>query len=146
MPILSQGVWWIMSLNATAVLIIIMLTLVIISFRISAYLMKRAVCTVVEIFRQNNAIQFQNAMTLEDLGLGPPPLFKLRRDYKPYAVQMLVQSSIIRMTPDDRFYLVEENPSLGNISCPVNLKGFKTTNPLEKEIFRKQPTWSGKKK
>ncbi len=137
-----------MAIDPLAVVIVIMLALIIISFRLSAMLLKRAICTVVEIFRQNNAIQFENARTLEELGLGPRPLlsFRIWRDYKPYALKVLAQSSIVRATPDNRFYLIEENPSLGNVSCPVNVRGVKSSDPWTKALFKKGPTYPLNKK
>lgn len=100
--------------------------LLIISLRISIYLARRALCTVVTTFRDFNALQYQNALPLESMGLGPRPLlsFRLLRDYKPWAVQTLVRTGIIRMGVEGTFYLSEEtlnaNPEI-QAACRIKL-------------------------
>ncbi len=100
---------------------LILFILLILSFRLSLYLARRAVCTVITIFRDFKAVQFQNAMPLEIMGLGPRPLlsFRLLRDYKPWALQTLVRSGVIRMGMEGTYYLSEDtlnaNPEVQSV-------------------------------
>lgn len=105
--------------SAIAAIILFMILLLLLAFRLSLFLFKRAICELMEIFRQNNAVRIEMAATLEELGLADRPLFRLLRDYRPYAFQVLTQESIIQITPDGRFYLDEENPKANNIKCPT---------------------------
>ncbi len=102
-------------------IILILLILLMLSFRLSLWLARRAVCTVITIFRDNNAVQFQKALPLESIGLGPRPLlsFRLLRDYKPWALQTLVRSGIIRTGMEGTYYLSEDtlaaNPEVQSV-------------------------------
>lgn len=80
------------------------------SVRISVFMGKRAICKVVNTFRANDAFDPQRALPLEEMGLtARPKLFSLGlRDYKPYAVQALMQAQVIQATFDDRYYLSEK--------------------------------------
>ena len=73
---------------------------------------KRAVIQVVKRLRQVQALDDDSAKTVDELGLRPPSfrerLFRFR-DYKPGALQGLVQVGIVQMTEDGRVYLSEEN-------------------------------------
>jgi hypothetical protein len=77
---------------------------------VPTYMMKRAMPKVIEIFRKHNAVGILNAKTLDDLGLGRKALWKRmwgRRDYKPRALDFLVQTGIIQMTDEGKVYLSE---------------------------------------
>lgn len=106
-------------------LILILFVLLLLSFRFSLLLARRAICKVISIFREYDAVQFTKALTLENLGLAPRPLFTLRvlRDYKPWALQTLVQSGIIRAGQEGTFYLSEDtlnaNPNI-QTACQIN--------------------------
>jgi hypothetical protein len=111
-------------MNATNILIgiiLILIILLILSFRLSLFLARRAVCTVISTFREFRAVQFQNAMKLEPMGLAPRSFlsFHLLRDYKPWALQTLVRSGIIRAGAEGTFYLSEDtlnaNPEIQSV-------------------------------
>jgi hypothetical protein len=108
-------------------LFLILGIMLILSFRLSLWMARRAVCRVITIFRDYNAVQFQKALPLESLGLGPRPLisFRLLRDYKPWALQTLVRSGVIRMGMEGNYYLSEDtlnaNPEIQSV-CRVNVK------------------------
>lgn len=74
-------------------------------------LYRRAALQILEIFRKHKAVGQDRALPLEDLGLRPPGspqrLFR-RRDYKPRALQALIQANIIMLTEAGRYYLVED--------------------------------------
>jgi hypothetical protein len=83
-PYRLTGVRKMNTVNVYLAIIIILVIALLFSFRLSAMLATRAVCRVVAIFRDNQAIDYQKALPLETLGLGPRPLlsFRLLRDYK----------------------------------------------------------------
>jgi len=91
------------------------------SLRISLTLARRSICRILTIFREHNAVNYQNALPLDLMGLGPRPFlsFRLLRDYKPWALQTLVQAGIIRMAYEGTFYLSEEtlevNPQIQTV-------------------------------
>jgi hypothetical protein len=100
-------------MNGTSIsigIILVMVILLIFSFRFSMSLARRAICRVITMFRMQGAVDYQQALPLAALGLGPRPLFSFRllRDYKPWALQTLVQAGIIRMATEGSFYLSEE--------------------------------------
>jgi hypothetical protein len=100
-------------MNSTGVflgIILILFIALIFSFRLSLLMARHAICRVITIFRQNQANDYQRALPLAYLGLGPRPFlsFRLLRDYKPWALQTLVQSGIIRMANEGNFYLSED--------------------------------------
>lgn len=77
---------------------------------VPTYMMKRAMPKVIEVFRRSNAVGILNAKTLDELGLGRKAIWKRmmgRRDYKPRAMDFLVQVGIIQMTDDSKVYLSE---------------------------------------
>ena len=78
---------------------------------IRTFLTRRAIFKVIEIFYQNNALGIHGAKTLHELGLERPDFFQRmtrRRDYKQYALQILMKRGIIGGNEDGRLYMVEE--------------------------------------
>ena len=77
---------------------------------------------VIEIFRQHNALGIRDAKTLQELGLERPN-FSQRivrgRDFKQYALQILIKRGIICMTEDGRLYMVENK-----LDQDLRLSGF----------------------
>jgi len=75
-------------------------------------LLRRAMRQVVGIFRRLEATSAERAKTVEELGLKPRSLTQnlLRgRDYKQYALQIMLRAQIIQMAEGERLYLSEEN-------------------------------------
>ncbi|MBE0481287.1 MAG: hypothetical protein IBX68_09945 [Dehalococcoidia bacterium] len=97
-------------MSDVAVLVILFLVLLAALFLIPRLMMGRAVRSIIRAFRQNLALNEKNAKTLDELGIGPANRrwFGLR-DYKPAALQALVNANIIRTAEDGRFYLSEES-------------------------------------
>jgi hypothetical protein len=123
-PIKLGGEGWVNNVNIYIAVIVILFIGLVLAFRLSLYLAKRSVCKVITIFRENDAVEPQKALTLESLGLGPKSLFQIRllRDYKPWALQTLVQAGVIRLSTEGTFYLSEEtlkaNPNI-NSACQI---------------------------
>lgn len=74
-------------------------------------LIKRALSRVIGIFKRYGALSPSSAKSIDELGLRPRSFFEgmfRTRDYKPYALDMLRRSNIVRTTEDERLYLSEE--------------------------------------
>jgi hypothetical protein len=88
-------------------------------FIIPRWLMKRAARQVIKIFREQNATDSKKARTIDELGLRPPGVLERmmrRRDYKPHALNALLQAGIVQVTKDGKLYLSEtrlDETSLG---------------------------------
>ncbi len=80
--------------------------------------MKRAVNQVVAIFERNNALDLRSAKTIDELGLGPPTFLEgmmRMRDFKPYALQLLMKADVVRHTDGGRLYLLQDKLAATNI-------------------------------
>ena len=90
--------------------LLIILFLVVIVF-LPMLLNKRAVIQVIKIFKEHGALDAESAKTLVELKLTKPS-FKDRmlrfRDYKPAAVESLIQVGVVQATEDGRVFLLEE--------------------------------------
>jgi len=78
---------------------------------IRAFFTRRAIFKVIEIFYQHNALGIKGAKTLHELGLERPDFFQRitrPRDYKQYALQILIKRSIILENEDGKVCLAEE--------------------------------------
>jgi len=78
---------------------------------IRTFLTRRAIFKVIKIFYQHNALGIEGAKTLHELGLERPDFFQRMtrpRDYKQYALQILIKRDIILENEDGRLYMVEE--------------------------------------
>ena len=78
---------------------------------IRTFLTRRAIFKVIKIFYQHNALGIEGAKTLHELGLERPDFFQRMtrpRDYKQYALQILIKRGIILENEDGRLYMVEE--------------------------------------
>ena len=91
-------------------------------FMLYFMLFRKAMFTVIQVFRKHNAVGEQNAKTIKELGLIPRHIFDpfkpALRDYKPQALQSLIIHDIVQVTVDQKLYLSEENllailPTLG---------------------------------
>lgn len=75
------------------------------TFSIYAFRGRRGISKVIEIFRQHNALGINDAKTLEELGLEKPDFVQrvMRgRDFKQYALQILIKRRVIYVTEDGR--------------------------------------------
>jgi hypothetical protein len=78
---------------------------------IRAFFTRKAIFKVIEIFYQHNALGITGAKTLHELGLERPDLLQRMtrpRDYKQYALQILVKRGMILENEDGKVYLAEE--------------------------------------
>ena len=73
---------------------------------------RRAIPSVIRIFRAHNALRDRDAQTIDVLGLYTKPMLERMwkpRDYKPRALQLLLSANIVQMTEDGKLYLSEDN-------------------------------------
>jgi hypothetical protein len=99
--------------NSISFFLIIILVVVALggTFFIRAFFTRRAIFKVVKIFYQHNALGINGAKTLHELGLERPDFLQRMmksRDYKQYALQILIKRGIINVNADGRLYMVEE--------------------------------------
>ena len=97
----------------TTVLVMVLLIVALIAalIYIPRVLMRRAIRSVVSLFRERGATGPTSATTLEELGLvrgGPLDRMFRPRDYRPQALRLLAEGKIIRTTEEGRVYLSEE--------------------------------------
>ena len=100
------------NMNDVLIIAIIILIGLAVIFFIPQLLVRRAVSKVIKIFRKQNATSLQTAKTLEELRLAPKDYIMRMmslRDYKPQALELLVNQKIVIMTEDDKFYLSEQS-------------------------------------
>ena len=77
-----------------------------------AFQSKRALFKVIGIFCQHEALGIRDAKTLRELGLERPDFFQKMvrpRDYKQYALQILIKRGMVSVTEDGKLFLVEDN-------------------------------------
>jgi hypothetical protein len=98
--------------NTTVLLILLIIILAILGFWVLPRVrIKRAVDQVVAIFERNNALDARSAKTIDELGLRPPTFLEgmmRMRDFKPYALQILMKADVIRQTDGGRLYLLQD--------------------------------------
>ncbi|MBI2868321.1 MAG: hypothetical protein HYX96_00645 [Chloroflexi bacterium] len=101
--------------------------LLFLSVRLSFLLARRAVCQVISTFRRHRAVEPREARTLQDLGLVRSWFSMGLRDYKPWALQTLLQAGVIKVVMDDMFYLSEEK-----LDSATQLNAVCGTGPVPK--------------
>ena len=80
-------------------------------FLIPRIMIRRALSQVIRIFRYHHALSPDSAKTAAELGFRPQNFldrFLKTRDYKPYALQLLMQAGVIQLTPEGKMCLSEE--------------------------------------
>jgi len=101
-------------MSDTTIIVILAVFLLFVMFVLPQLLLRRAIPSVIRIFRQGNAVGIQNAKTVEELGLKPKSIAQAifsGRDYKITALQVLKNANVIQGTEDGKLYLSEENLS-----------------------------------
>jgi len=95
--------------DANALFILLIVILAILGFFVLPRMrIRRAISQVVAILERNNALDVRSAKTIDELGLRPPTFLQgmmRMRDFKPYALQILMHSEVVRQTDGGRLYL-----------------------------------------
>jgi hypothetical protein len=99
--------------NSNSVFLIIILMIVAFggTLFIRNFFTERAILKVIKIFYQHNALGINGAKTLHELGIERPDFVQRMmrpRDYKQYALQILIKRGVIHVNEDGRLYMVEE--------------------------------------
>lgn len=107
----------------TIIFILVLVALIGLAFFLSNLRMKRAIKTVVKLFREHKALDETRAKTPSEMGIRPQTvverLYKTR-DYKPYALQLLMQAQIVESVEEEKLYLSESKLSNSNIKKIVD--------------------------
>ncbi len=101
-------------MDQNTILIILMVLVLIVVFVLPQIFMRRAVSSVIRVFRQKKAVSPQNAMTVDELGLRPKSMAQAifrGTQYKTTALLALRNARVIEITDDGKLYLSEENLS-----------------------------------
>jgi len=105
--------------DTTGLFILFLVILAILGFWVLPRIrIKRAVNQVVGIFERNNALDARSAKTIDELGLRPPTFLEgmLRmRDFKPYALQILMKTDVVVQTDGGRLYLLQDKLAAANV-------------------------------
>jgi hypothetical protein len=93
------------------ILVLIILLLIATAILGSNFLMRRALKSVIRMFRDGQALTPETARFGADIGIKGRQFLQMKalRDYKPTALQFLMNNNIIRSTDDGRLYLSEES-------------------------------------
>lgn len=86
-------------------------------FVIVPWRLRRAIKWLVNTFRELNATTPEKAITTEDLGI-KPRFLEFRRDYRMWALNLLLKVEIIVPTEDKKFYFSEERFKQSKIYTP----------------------------
>ena len=98
-------------MDDTLLLVLLVVVGLAVMIFVPRWFMKRAFPKVIQIFREYNAINERNALTVDELGLRPPTfvqrLTKIR-DYKPQALNILIRADIVQVIEGGKLYLSED--------------------------------------
>ena len=107
-------------MSTTALFILLLAILAVLGFSVLPRMrIKRAVNQVVAIFEHNNAVDVRSARTIDELGLRPPTFLQSMirmRDFKPYALQVLMKAEVVLQTDGGRLYLSQDRLAATNVA------------------------------
>jgi len=93
------------------ILILVVVILLLAFVVVPQWQLKRAIRQVIQIFREHNALDINNAKTVDELGLTPRSIVGIMmkgHNYKQYALNALTKAEVMQRTEDGRLYLSEE--------------------------------------
>jgi len=106
-------------MSTTALFILLLVILAVLGFWVLPRMrIKQAINQVVAIFEHNNALDVRSARTIDELGLRPPTFLESMirmRDFKPYALQILMKTEVVLETDGGRLYLSQDRLAATNI-------------------------------
>ena len=117
-----------MDIGVIIVLVLSMGGLLFLAIMGSRFLARQAVCQVVSTFREKNATRPEMAITFREIGISVWAPFigvnGIVRDYRPWALDKLVQAGVVRTAERGMFYLSEDtlNSTHADAGCPWNKK------------------------
>ncbi len=78
---------------------------------IPGWRLRRAITQVIEVFRGQGAACFKDVKSIDELGLRPRSMMEnlfRTRDFKPYALQLLIKEEVVHVEPNEYLCLEEE--------------------------------------
>ncbi len=104
-------------------LILVLALLLAIAYLGATFMIRRATCTVIKIFRANGALSPVKTLSVKSLSLLPRGFFQFRdlRDYKPAALQCPVKANIVSSVENGWLYLDEEGRSRSGIGSHLQI-------------------------
>jgi len=106
-------------MNPTVLLILLIIILAILGFFVLPQIrIRRAIKQVVAIFERNSALDVRSAKTIDELRLRPRTFLQgigRIRDFKPYALQILMDAEVVCQTDGGRLYLLQDKLAAINI-------------------------------
>ena len=109
-------------MNPTVLLILLIILLAILGFFVLPQIrIRRAIKQVVAIFERNSALDVRSAKTIDELRLRPRTFLEGMgriRDFKPYALKILMDADVVCQTDGGRLYLLQDKLAAINIDRP----------------------------
>jgi len=106
-------------MSSTALFILLLVILAVLGLWVLPRMrIRRAINQVVAIFERCNALDVRSARTIDELGLKPPTFLDRMmrmRDFKPYALQILMKAEVVLQTDGGRLYLSQDRLAATNI-------------------------------
>ncbi len=99
-------------MSDVAIIVLLVVVSILGVLLIPQLLIRRAMTSVIRIFRQCGAVGISSARTADELGLRPLGMFDRimkPKDYKPRALHFLISANIVQVTEGGKLYLSEEN-------------------------------------
>lgn len=103
------------------ILVLLVVAALLVIIFVPRWFLKQAFAKVIQIFREQNAINEKNARTVDELGLRPPTFTQRlmrMRDYKPQALNILMRADIVQVTEDGKLYLSEDKLGSSGLRSP----------------------------
>lgn len=83
------------------------------------FMTRRAARQVIRIFQRTQTVNEKSARTAQELGLAQKPFFSIAqfgsRDWKPKALQVLIEAKVVLVTPEGKVYLDEDQLQKTNL-------------------------------
>ena len=98
-------------MNETALLWLILITLLAIAFVLPQLMVRFSAPKVVRILREHGAVDVAHAAFAADMGLGEKTMWERafrRRDFKPKALLAMIHLGVVQQDDQGRVYLCEE--------------------------------------
>jgi len=106
-------------MSTTALFILLLVILAVLGLWVLPRIrIRRAINQVVAIFEHSNALDLRSARTIDELGLRPPTFLESMmrmRDFKPYALQILMKAEVVSQTDGGRLYLSQDRLAATNL-------------------------------
>lgn len=106
-------------MNNIVLIVLVVVLMLVAMFIIPQWRLRRAISQVIQIFREQGAIDAKSARTVIDLGLKSrnmmEGMFK-GRDYKKYALDALRRGEIIQEVDNGKMYLSEDRLFASNLA------------------------------